>query len=255
MFREHATSTKRENIMATTIKTVNYHLIANPGASRLAQKEVYTARVNIKESYNLAAISERMVAEGCLANASAIELVIKDFATLVAKLVSEGRSVNIEGLVRFAPSIRGTFDSPDAAWNAATNHLVVNATSGARMRLAAAKSSVQRIAAITLPTLEEVIDLVQQRPNTILSNGRFFVIGTRLTWNTSADDEGWFIACNGTESKCTVAEEKQDDTYVVLQATTFERAGLPLELFFRTRIDGILYSIKYENTLTSAVEA
>ncbi len=237
----------------SNIKSVNYRVVQNAAASKLANKEVYTALVNIKESWDLENITERMVAEGCLASTSAIELVIKDFAKLVSKLVAEGRSVNIAGLVRFAPSIRGTFETPDATWNAANNQVVVNANTGAQLRLAAMGSSLQRVDKVVVPVLEVLRDMATGRANIITSNGTFLVTGSLLTWDASAADEGWFISNSGVETKCETVESEQDPDCAVLRTPDmYSVAGQPLELFFRTRINGLLRQMKYDGEIVTA---
>ncbi len=239
-----------------TLRTVNYRVIQNAAASRIANKEVYTAQVAIKEKYSLAALTERMVAEGCIVDEPTIELVIKKFAKLVQKLVAEGRSVNISGLVRFAPAIRGTFETPDAAWKAANNAIVVNASTGSEMRIAAARSSVNRVDKVALPKLEQLVDIATKHSNVITSEGSFLVTGEQLTWDISAEDEGWFLNYGGDENKCEAIESEQDPECAVLRTTAhFEEAGLPLELFFRTRINGQLHQVKYDSAVVTATAA
>lgn len=237
--------------------SIQYKVIRNGGASKNAGKDVYTAQVVTKETYGTVQLADRMVAEGCLAKASTISLVLTDFANLVGKLVAEGRAVNIGGVVRFSPGIRGTFETADSAWDTAKNSIVVNAAAGNRMRTAAALSGVTRVDALELPILLHVMDVATGNGDTITSEGHFMVSGKRLTWDATADDEGWFINYQGIESKCTMVGEVQDPEGASLMATqAFDDAGDPIELFFRTRMGGeILHQIPYGNPLVTAVKA
>ncbi|MEG2725067.1 MAG: DNA-binding domain-containing protein, partial [Kiritimatiellia bacterium] len=109
------------------------------------------AIVELKETYNITDIAKRMASEGCVMKESAIRLVLTEFADLVGTLVAEGRAVNIGGLVRFVPTIRGTFESPTAPWDASKNHVLVNAMAGNKLRQAAKESSAVRTTALPPP--------------------------------------------------------------------------------------------------------
>lgn len=237
--------------------SVQYKVVRNGGASKLAGKDVYTARVVAKETYGTVQVADRMVAEGCLAKASTISLVLTDFANLIGKLVAEGRAVNIGGVVRFTPTIRGTFETADSAWDAAKNSITVKACAGNRMRVAAALSGVTRVDALELPVLVQVIDVATKKTNIITSQSDFCVTGERLTWDETADDEGWFLNYEGVETKCTMIGDEQDPTCAVLRASQeFADSNVPLELFFRTRMGGtVLHQLQYETPLATAVNA
>ncbi len=240
--------------MPNAIQTVNYRVITNAAASKLAQKEVYTGRVDIKETYDLDAVAMRMVEGGCTSKVMTIKTVLTDFADLVGRLVAEGRAVNISGLVRFAPAVRGTFESLDAAWNSTENRVVVNASAGAAMRMAAANSSVTRSETLHLPKLVQLIDMVKETINTVTSEGSFVVVGERLEWDLDAADEGWFLRFNGEEKRCEVIEQSPMGESVILKTDfAFTQAGDPLELFLRTRVNGVLHSVKMEQAITTAM--
>ncbi len=236
------------------IKSIKYRVVYNAAASKAASRDIYTGVVDIKETYNLNAIAERMVAEGCPVNIASIRLILTTFADLVAKLVAEGRAVYIPGLVRFSPAIRGTFATEEADWDNAENQIVVNASIGSRMRVAAAKSTVQRIVTIVLPTFDQVVDMATQKPNVITSEGAFLVTGERFVWDDTAEDEGFFINVGGEERKCTIHELDPDNEYVILKTSQiFEQSGQEVQLFFRTRIDGKHRQIQFPETILTAV--
>ncbi len=219
------------------LESVNYHVIENGAASKVAGKPVYTGVVEVKETYNTAAVAKRMVEAGCAVKRSTIQLVLGEFAELIGQLAAEGRAININGLVRFAPAVRGTFASIDAPWNAAENALVVNATVGTRLRVAASNSAVIRTATgMPLPKLERVVDLTTVRDGVISSEGAFFVMGSHLTWNKDAADEGFFLDDGSGEARCEGLESVQDPTCAALRTDlVFESSGVSLRLVFRTR--------------------
>lgn len=234
--------------------SVQYKVLRNGAASKIAGKDIYTARVVAKETYGTQELAARMVSEGCAVKASTIRLVLNEFAELTGKLVAEGRAVNIGGVVRFTPGIRGTFDTVDSAWNATKNEIVVNAAVGSRMRAAAALSGVTRLDSIELPVLMRVIDVATGKTDTLTSLGAFFVSGERLTWDDTAEDEGWFLNYGGFETKCTAAEGEQDPGCAALTATQeFLSADEEVKLVFRTRMGGtVLHQVAYDKPIVSA---
>ncbi len=239
------------------LKSVNYRLVRNELATEKAGAETFVGRVEVKETYGLQDVARQMVREGCAVKESTIRLVLGEFADLVAELVSAGRAVNISGLVKFAPAVRGTFAAEDAAWDPSKNRLVVNATVGARLRTAASGSGVRRVDLPTLPTLTDVTELVNSGARgVIVGPGPFLVQGTKLTWDDEAEDEGFFMLYAGREIRCDqYGDPTGDPTKVLLyNDEPFDSDGVPLQFFFRTRMGGdVLYMVEYKDTLVTAV--
>ena len=237
------------------LKSVAYRLVRNEMASQKAGAETYVGQVEVKETYGLQDVAEQMVKEGCAVKKSTIRLVLSEFAEMVAGLVSAGRAVNIGGLVRFAPAVRGTFASEDAAWDPSKNKVVVNATVGSRLRTAAASSSVRRLDAVDLPTLEEVIDLSSQEHGKITSLGSFLVQGSKLSWNAEAEDEGFFVIYNTAETACEAVLADEDPTRVILRnKAEFASNDEEIGLVFRTRMGGeSLVQLTFKGELKSRI--
>ena len=237
------------------LKSVAYRLVRNEMASQKAGAETYVGQVEVKETYGLQDVAEQMVKEGCAVKKSTIRLVLSEFAEMVAGLVAAGRAVNIGGLVRFAPAVRGTFASEDAAWDPSKNKVVVNATVGSRLRTAAASSSVRRLDAVDLPTLEEVIDLSSQAHGKITSLGSFLVQGSKLSWNAEAEDEGFFVIYNTAETACEAVLADEDPTRVILRnKAEFASNDEEIGLVFRTRMGGeSLFQVTFKGELKSRI--
>lgn len=241
---------KMMNETESNLGNIPYYLKENGAASKAKGTPVYTAVVPAKETYAIADVAERMAAEGCAVRPATITLVLSEFAELVAKLMAEGRAVNIGGVVRFAPAIRGTFASEKEAFDPARHHVVVNATVGNRLRAAAAESEVRRIHQVILPTVDELYNMVDATPGTVCSRGQFMVKGTRMTWDDSKADEGFILNLFGVETKCRVVMPDATGKRLVLQTSQAMEVGDTPELWFYTRIDGGLFQVKYKGPLT-----
>lgn len=238
------------------LHNINYRVVENSAASYSKGSTVYSGQVLVKETYGLSDVARRMVAEGCAVKESTIRLVLSEFAGMVAELVAEGRAVNISGLVRFAPAVRGTFADAAAPWDPAQHRLVVNATVGSRLREAASASAVRRLDELALPKLTELYDVATLQRDVLSSEGNFLVLGERLTWDPEREDEGFFISLLGAESRCTAVSDGTTPNRAILHCTQpFDSSGLEVELFFRTRMGGeTLRVVKYPNPLTTLAE-
>ncbi len=243
------------NNVSGDLHNVNYRVVANAAASKTQGTAVYSGQVKVKETYGLADVAKRMVAEGCAVRESTIRLVLNDFADLVADLVAEGRAVNISGLVRFAPAVRGVFASEDAPWDPAQHQVVVNATVGSRLRVAAAECPVFRLDSVTMPVLEGLYDLAAMQANTITGSSPFMLTGKHLTWDQEQEDEGVFVSLEGIKTRCTPIGTQREDRVVVRYPDPFDSSGLALEVFFQSRMGGdSLRMVKLNQEVTTVVQ-
>lgn len=233
---------------------IQYKLQYNRLASRKAGRNVYSAHVIPKEGYGTVQLAKALACRGALLKESQIRMIISELANLIGELVSEGRPVNIGGVVRFLPVIHGTFASPDEAWDPKKHKVRVAACVGGRMRKIAEQSPVSRVGAPEVPVLTEILNTTGKTRGSISSHGAFVVLGTHLSWDIGAEDEGWFINLGGTESKCDVTDSESPFTSASLQCTrAFDAPGTSLLLIFRTRLGGkTLHQIAYSNPLVSA---
>lgn len=231
--------------------SIQYKVIRNGAASKLKGRDVYSALVIPRETYGTQQLSERMADEGCTVKASAIRQVLDELVILITKLVSEGRAVNIGGLIRFMPSIRGNFESPDEPLDPKKHEILINACSGKRMRARAAMSPTSRLDGPPIPVMMQVLDKANGRTNRVSSNGDFFVTGRHLTWDVSAADEGWFIVCDGQETKCLPVAKKQEAACAALNTgVAFSASDKEVGLIFRTRLGGkTLHRVEYDSQI------
>lgn len=125
--------------------SIHYKVVKNGAASKRLGREVFSASVLKKELYGTNELAERLARENSLLAKSAIKALISDLANLVGKLVAEGRTVNIGGVVRFMPVIHGNFDSADELFNPQKHQIDVKACVGSNLRKAARQAPATRI--------------------------------------------------------------------------------------------------------------
>lgn len=227
---------------------IPYAVVREKQGAKRGGPASYAIRLLPRDTYSIRSIAERMACEGVPLKASVIHLVLCEFVNCIDTLISEGNVVELGDTCRFVPQISGSFPSHEAARTAArkTDEVKACATFSTSLRLGLTCVNRRRI-----PEILQVVDMATSRPDAITDQGCILVNGGRLTWDTEADDEGWFLLCDGAESKCTVIGETQDATSAVLGAedgSVF--SGEALELVLRTRsVDGELLEFPYENAL------
>lgn len=225
----------------STVDVVQYKLQLNPLASSKAGRNIYNGVVIKKETYGTRQLTERMVNEQTPLNASTIRMVIDDLANLIAKLASEGRAINLGGVIRIMPVIHGTFDSLDEPWNPKKHKVRISACAGTKLRNAAVLSPVMRLDGLNKPEILQVtnvIDPAKPKFNQVPSAGEFVVVGHLLTWDRDAADEGWFLNYKGQETKCEVVKSENPHCATLRTTCVFDNPGESLLLIFRTRLNG-----------------
>lgn len=235
-----------------TYGRVHYKLIRHGSLSKQKRRDVYVASVLKKETYGTVQLAKELEARNPLLSERLVRLMIGEMADLIGKVVSEGRMVNIGGVVRFMPVIHGTFDSPDEPLDPAKHKILIKACSGLRMRKAAAESPATRISAPEVPVLRNVQNSDAEMSGTVSAQKPFFVFGERLVWDSAAEDEGWFINLGGTERKCSVLNAEAPTVTALRCDQAFEAPGTPILLIFRTRLGGrVLHQVAYPNPLVT----
>ncbi len=136
---------QKADVGMSEVGCIEYCLDRQEVVSLNKGRPVYSARVVEKEVYYLDDTIERMLASGCVVSESVVRLVLKEYFKMVETLVKQGRAVSIPGMVRFAPAIRGTFDSPEEDFDPKKHKIVVNATISKNLHKVAADSPTRRI--------------------------------------------------------------------------------------------------------------
>lgn len=239
------------NIENGDTSAIRYDLVKNALLEKNKGEESYYARV-YTTTKSLKAVAETMVREGLKYSPYEIYCILEAFTDVVTRLLQEGYAVNMGSLVRFRPSIQGRFNTEQEGFNRGDHRIVVRASVGASLRNVAASASVARISATWIPELQCIYNGMTGEENTVTPEGNLVISGTRLKWNISAADEGFFAIVDGDEQRCTVlTTDKTNETIFVLLPHTMVEGGVA-EITFRTRItpNGELAMIEYPNVIT-----
>ncbi len=241
---------------SSTANVVTYRVILNPVATRQLEREVYRALPVSQKTYSLDDVVTRMVDTGAPVKNATCRSVITHFANTVATILQEGNNVNISGFLRLALIFRGNLDSPEDVYDTDKHNVEVGVTVGKNLKTAAASISIRKQGTAVPPELKQVLDVASQKPNVITSQGTLFLTGENLHWDATNSEEGFFLNYGGEEERLTPVEDDSTPDCVVLKTTLiFDEAGLPLELFFRTRANGNLTQYKYPHDLVTAVKS
>lgn len=150
--------------------------------------------------------------------------------------------------VRFQNTMEQVLSIPNAPWGISVN-TILHCSNG--------DLYVKTTTSITmaLPTMERVVDLTTTQDNVITSEGDFWVLGTGLTWDTTKEDEGFFVSTDhSSEERCNGIESTQNPTCAALHnPLLFDQAGDTITLVFRFRHGSTLKQIDFTELLVTAV--
>jgi hypothetical protein len=249
---QRLTSTK-ETIMATlnvdngSSAAIRYEVVKNFAQSKAKGVNIYNARVQAPTK-SLREVADTMVREGCKYEPGEVVAILEKFANVTTRLLQEGNAINVGSLVRFRPSICGTFKSLDTGFSKADHRIIVKASVGTALRNVAATAPVERVTSLGLPELQKVYNAVTGKMNTMCSEGDIIVMGKRFIWNEEAEDEGFFTEVEGNVMKCEVFNLDKDNASAFMHTKQFMMEGDEAQLIFRTRntSTGELAVFKYD---------
>jgi len=97
-------------------------------STRLANQDRCLARVVQKDNYDQRGLIDRMVEMGTSVSRGDVESVLGLFQKAVERICGEGSTASLDGFVRFAPAIGGTFESEGDGYLKGRNSVYVNAS-------------------------------------------------------------------------------------------------------------------------------
>ena len=218
---------------------INYALFEN---HITPEPEIYAAHVEITGSADMHAIAERIIEQGSTVTSADILAVLEDTIKACEALLLEGYNVNLGGLVRLQPTIKGKFNGLNDKFDPARHQVDVGATPGARVRKTIRENAkVHKDEAIKpTPTLIEFKDTTTGAVNdTIRIGGLASITGYRLKYDKAQPDEGiYFIPTGGApEFKVTIIQTNLP-AQLIFASPADLTPSTNYHLEIRARIDG-----------------
>lgn len=160
--------------------------------TRLLNETKYVARIKVKDAYDQDMLVDRMIEVGTSVSRGDVISVLNLLQTTVERLCGEGSMVNLDGFVRFAPAIGGTFfneaDGFDPGRNSTYVNAAVSSTFNTRFGLI---TTVEKVpASFRAPGLHRVEDLASTTTNEKVTPANIVTIGgERLRFELEKADE------------------------------------------------------------------
>ena len=227
-------------------EAIQYTVVRNPALSKLKGTDCYNARITAP-AMSLRQIAETLANEGSKYSPAEVTAILEHAAEVIARAVKTGRAVNFGALVRFRPSIRGTFDSPNDQYQAGKQKIVVTASIGSALRNVAADAPTMKIGASSLPKITDVYNGITGSADTLCRHGDLIVQGTNLDW-VEGEGAGFYLEVEGEPYKCTPFNVSKDKKTVFLHTDAEVIEDETARLYLVTAPDGA--TIGYAKTIT-----
>ena len=233
---------------------IKYTLLPN----NLTDDGTFVASMRLGDALDLDAIIADMDERGTTVAESETRAVLIEFLRVIQRQVLAGRRVNLGGLVRLFPSIRGSFSGPEDSFDPERHEIALNAvadldlkkklrTEGSteKLTLTGVQSILTRLYDHGLDTYDET-----------LSPGRIAtLIGDRLKFNPAEPDEGIFLinTADNVETKIDEAPHNQPKKILFLVPPDLSAASsFHLELRTRFQDSNKLRVQRFNNLLQTA---
>jgi len=202
----------------------------------------FAAHVEITATANMETIAQHMLDQGSTVTSADILAVLEDAIKACEALLLEGYSVNLGGLVRLQPSIKGIFHGANDKFDPSRHRVDVGATPGTRVRNKIRHDGkVKKDEAIMpLPDLITFQDVISHTTNTTATpNGIGTIIGHRLKFDPNQPDEGIFFKVAGMppEIKVTYVQRNMPAELIFINPATLV-PGTQYYIFVRARVQG-----------------
>jgi len=202
----------------------------------------FAAHVEITATANMETIAKHMLDQGSTVTSADILAVLEDAIKACEALLLEGYSVNLGGLVRLQPSIKGIFHGANDKFDPSRHRVDVGATPGTRVRnKVRAEAKVKKDETILpLPDLITFQDVISNTTNTTATpNGIGTIIGHRLKFDPTQPDEGIFFKVAGMppEIKVTYVQRNMPAELIFINPATLV-PGTQYYIFVRARVQG-----------------
>jgi len=189
-----------DNLMTISYVLFENHLTSDP--------DDYMARVQPSAISEQKQVVERMIQAGSTVTRADIYSVLEDYYSTVENMVLEGHNVNTP-LANFRTTIKGVFQGAGDGFDASRHRIVATIAPGKRLRnvIAIRAQALKGEMTKPKPNPVEYYDVASgnQRNTSLSPNGFGRLLGHRLKFNTSDENQGiFFLAEDGTATRVTV---------------------------------------------------
>ncbi|WP_309397105.1 DNA-binding domain-containing protein [Cerasicoccus maritimus] len=234
--------------------SIKYKLLPNA----LTNDGSYAASMRLGDPFDLEAIIADMDERGTTVAESETRAVLIEFLRVIKRQVLAGKRVNLGGLVRLFPSIRGVFLGPDDAYDESRHELVLHAVAD-RSLLNGLRDAAE-VEKLTepgvLPILQRLYDHGSTTYDNILSPANTATLkGDLLNYNAVRADEGLFLInlTDQTETRVEqVPHNVPKELLFLVPADLPAATSFALELRKRFTPTGALRASRLEATLATA---
>ena len=217
---------------------INYALFEN---NLTSDPDDYAAHVEITASADMQTIANRMIEQGSTVTSADILAVLEDTIKACEALLLEGYNVNLGGLVRLHPTIKGKFDGPDDKFDKSRHRVDVGASPGTRVRDKVRNDAKVRKDEAIKPTPDLITfhDTVNGTSNhDVKPGGIGAIIGHRLKYDEAQADEGiFFVSAAGADTKVVIVQRNMPAELVFISPQSLTIAET-YHVEVRARIQG-----------------
>lgn len=203
---------------------IEYKVLKVP--TRVEEEAPYAGRV-VHHPMSLKQLSATMVREGSKYSEPEIHSILTHFFETIRNCLREGKTVNVGGLLRLSPSIRGRFESEDDVFDTKRHKLRVKSVLGydfLHLFDDFTEVELKKIEGELLPKISYVT-VTKMIP----SGWNFFVRGNHFVTPTEEGDSYWFLEI-GSEKKRLQLTSSNSNRAVILQTEEDIPAGSEVKL-------------------------
>ncbi|MBN2211131.1 MAG: DUF4469 domain-containing protein [Sedimentisphaerales bacterium] len=141
-------------------------------------------------------IAAEIANSGLAAGKAEVAAVLAQACEVIERRLIAGRAVRLGGICTLRPTIRGSFDGPETAFEHGRHEVAVSIAAGKRLQKAVRTyARVEKVGPQNAaPVIQEYFDVATQSRNTLYTPGGIGQLtGSRLSFNQSDPEQGLFL--------------------------------------------------------------
>lgn len=214
---------------------IKYRVYKNP----VSKKENYTAKIISNDFYDKDKLIERMANSGTSLTKADIIAVFELASSTVERILKEGNSVSIGGMVNLKLKVKGNFNSLTDNFDSERHSITLQPEISKDFRKITEKQfqMVKETKEPPYPGFERFEDIKTNSVNSRISpDGIGVIYGKNLKFDTQKDDEGLYLINESTKNSIKVVSfQKITDKTIVFQIPHLENGIYTMEIITRVR--------------------